>query len=187
MATRKSILQRIRDELTRLVGFGRQARPEPAEEEAVPPPPPPPTTRYDDWFPSPPTIATPERGGVVYVPSHTQTVSGRYNLYNQRVLGYWTVGDDMEPASMSDVRDILSSASRSFGDVNLVVGGKYFMPYPGQEGEDVTWLTYVYLIEELRNVADYLDAENATDFINEIIGGFGESWDEVYTIKIVDK
>lgn len=187
MAKRPGLIRGLIDALRGLVGVGRQeVPPSPAEEEVLPPPPPPP--RYDDSFLAPTGGGAYFSPGTSYVPAHTQFVAGKKKIYTQTIQGYWTTGNELFPPDISDVRDVLNDSGKS-GWVTLVVGGIYMEPYPGQENERVTWLSYVFPMSDLEDIADDVDSDqgNATDWVNELLVGFGEYWNEVFTVKIVDK
>src|SRR6516162_5254142 len=111
---RRSLLQRIGDVLRGAIGGGAQRRPPPPPQRYEPEeiPEPPPTPRQPPGIPD-----TPLRGNVSYehekytiVGSHSRR--GRAFNYTQKVLGRHTVGDEMNPADIYDVRDVLNQSGK---------------------------------------------------------------------------
>ncbi|SRR6266446_2900539 len=186
---RKSFFGRLADTLRGLVGIG--PRPTPPEPEAVPPSPPPP--------PEPPPIIdiTPYECDVRYIPTHQEfrassgytsksgtAVSGR--LYAQTVVGRWVVGDEVDPPSAQCFADLLQSSGKR-GFVNLIIGGIYFQEYPGQEGNRTTYLSYIYQYRSINAALGDPSVATATDVMNELVAPFGEWWEEVFEVTIVDR
>lgn len=187
---RRGLLGRIVDGLRGIVGGGRRQPPPPPRQEPEveyePPPPPPP--------PPPPIISTPpipERGNVVYIPTkYTQVAShskyGKAFNYSQTILGRWSVGSDMNPADIYDVRDLLNQSGKQ-GWTNIVIGGTYPTPYPGQEGQAITWISYSYQMQNLEDFADDPNHNTATDWMNALLVGTTEHWEEVFIVQVVDR
>jgi hypothetical protein len=190
MRRRRSLLQRIGDVLRGAVGGGGgRRRPPPISQT---PPPPPEGEEPQSIPPRPPPIEeTPLRGNVEYeherytiVGSHSK--HGKSFNYTQKVLGRWTVGNEYNPASISDVSDLLRQVPKS-GWVTLIIGGASPVPYPGQEDQSTTWKGYSYQLENLEDFADDPNNTNATNWMNALLVGTGEFWDEVYYVQIVDR
>jgi hypothetical protein len=128
---------------------------------------------------------------VDFLPSQFQIVSSRSKKgvafnYTQTILARWTVGDQLYPATIEDVRDVLAASGKQDW-VNIVIGGATPYPYPGQEGQPVTWKSYTYTMNNLVQYANIPDLDTATDWMNLLLMGLGEAWDEVYTVQVVDR
>jgi hypothetical protein len=184
---RRSFFRFIVDAVRGLVGGGEAPTPSQGGVEGVavsqppPPPPPPPPIDFPDF--------TPEPGRVNYQPRHTQFyVNTKYNkIYTGDITGRWTVGNEIDPPDISDARDLVRASGKGGGDfVTIVVGGQYFTEYPGQEGKDTTWLSYVFPYGLVYDYINDPEVESGTDFINEMVAPVGHYWEEVYEIHIVD-
>lgn len=128
---------------------------------------------------------------VDYLSTQYSVVSGRSSKgtsysYTQTILPRWTVGDQIYPATINDVKSVLA-ASGNQGWTNIVIGGATPYPYPGQEGQPVTWKSYTYTMDNLMQYANIPDIDTATEWMNLLLMGLGEAWDEVYTVQVVDR
>lgn len=182
---RRSIWGTLLNALKGLTGVGQREAPPsvaPGGGMATPPPPPPssPPEEGGAWEYYQP-------GNVTYSPQHeTFWPSFKYGkIYIQTVKGRWTVGNEISPADISDVRDLIETSNKG-RFVTLIVNGRYYTEYPGQEGRSNTWLSYVYPRGAVDDALNDPDMETATDFMNELVAPFGESWDEVYEIQVLD-
>jgi hypothetical protein len=188
---RRSFFRWIQDAVRGLAGIGGETAP-PSQGGGAgtavpppPPPPPPPEPPGPTFFPD----FTPEPGNVNYEPRHTQFYVNKKQgkIYTGTIVGRWTVGNELTPPDISDVRDLVNASSKGPGSfITFIVAGIYFTSYPGQEGNAVTWLSYVYPYDGIYDYLNDPDVETGTDFMNELVAPFGEYWEEVYEIHILD-
>ena len=194
---RRSFFSRLADTLRGLAGTGPP--PTPPEPEAVAPEPPPETEYYVNRPPEIEYFVNPQHECEIrYIPTHQETriprgyigksgTAVRGRTYSQTVVGRWVVGDETNPPDAICFGELLTSSGKRDW-VNLIIGGIYFQEYPGQENEYITYLSYLYRYGSIVNALDAAGVDgSATNVMNELVAPFGEWWEEVFEVTIVDR
>lgn len=179
------LLRTAMDAVGRLITGGEAARPSPPttppeetyyyipeEPEPLPAPSPTQAPPTIEITPSEPVESEPVYNNVEYVPEH-------YTGKN-KVLSRYEVRDP----EIGDIEDLLDSVPQ--GTYTIVIYGSAEIYKASGMGGDM-YVSYVMNTEDLYDGIYDPATDQAQDAINYVLGESGDSWNDIYSIALIDR